>query len=85
MNPREIENPIAERDFRHQAKMERSSWKTLDWGECPECGSDAEVFTDNQKPNYVYDGDKCRCTDCGLKGSANTDGEDEDAYIDWHY
>lgn len=23
MNPREIENPIAERDFRHQAKMER--------------------------------------------------------------
>jgi len=61
-----------------------------DFDQCPNCGNDLEVFSDenpNDNGGYYFDGDEVRCLGrCGakLQISVVDDGDNEDrAYVNW--
>jgi len=63
--------------------MAEKRWVLVDFGECIECGDDAEILTDCQDKGFFYDGDEARCCNCGLPGQFNCDSETP-GYISWH-
>lgn len=58
------------------------AWKPFE-DTCLHCGSEAEVFTDSDKPLTAYDGDEARCPECKCPGWVTVDSPTE-AYIEWH-
>lgn len=58
------------------------SWRLIDNVSCENCGSDVESFTDEKDtdgsplpPGWAYDGDSCRCVECGCRGTVSCDEE----------
>ena len=52
--------------------------------QCDLCGSDAEIFTDEDLSEGVgYDGDPMRCPECGAIGHW-TVYDDDEAYPNWY-
>ncbi len=49
-------------------------WKEIDWNDCPECGGSIQVYT-VADDNHCYDGDTCRCMDCGFRSGMSVDEE----------
>jgi len=49
---------------------------------CPWCGDEAQVFTESDREDYVYDGEAARCVSCQCPGSVVVD--DGHAVIAWH-
>lgn len=60
----------------------QKEWKRYDGAVCLKCGSTPEVLTKSTKNDWVYDGEKARCPECGLEGQVETDGECADIYWD---
>jgi hypothetical protein len=60
----------------------KKRWVLVDFGECPNCGDDAEILTDCNVDGEFYDGDEARCCQCGAIGQFSCDGEDT-GYIIW--
>lgn len=62
------------------------NWKKLDFDVdgCINCNGNLEVFTDADEDDFYdfYDGDSCRCINCGLKGEVLL-GASEFPYINW--
>lgn len=52
-----------------------SEWKFYEFEQCPICGNDIEVFT-NQPNGYVVDGDQVRCVQCNFESSVSIDDEE---------
>lgn len=50
--------------------------------DCPECGTFAEVNS-NQEAPYYEDGDELTCSNCGLKGQVICDEEGARDLWDW--
>ena len=68
--------------------MPKEQWRPF--GDCDNCGSEAEVLTRSGDDETAYDGDEARCTECKSLGAiaiddGGTDGETPCAYIDWYY
>ena len=58
-------------------------WKTIDWEECRNCGSDdVEVADLTGDDDLITDGAPAKCRECGEKGTCSVD--DESAFIVWH-
>lgn len=58
--------------------MPTPAWKP--WPEdCPECGGSVEVFSEDPRPDWAYDGDPVRCCDpeCCAKGFISCSAEDD--------
>lgn len=55
----------------------KRKWKIISFAECPVCGNNIQVFSDNNREDWVCDGDNARCVDsgCTQEGYANCDGE----------
>lgn len=61
----------------------KRTWKDYP-GDCPKCTSqEAEVFTKSKNPNFVYDGEKARCKNCGHDGEVSVE-DSECADIFWY-
>ena len=58
------------------------SWELIG-DECPHCGCEAEALTCSTEPNTAFDGDKVRCCECGMPGTAQVE-EDGDLWVSWH-
>ena len=61
-------------------------WRRFD-DDCLHCGEEAEVLTDSGEDNVAYDGDKARCSVCGLPGQVVVDEDDWPhayGYVAWH-
>lgn len=55
--------------------MNNPVWK--EWPEeCPDCPGDLEVFSDDYRDGWAWDGDPVRCCNCGIEGYISYDGED---------
>lgn len=47
----------------------------LSWLNCAKCDSNKiEVTTEQGNDEWLYDGDKAQCLDCGATGEIETDG-----------
>ena len=56
--------------------MAEPAWK--EWPEeCLECGYELEVFSEDTRKAWAYDGDPVRCTHCGATGHISCSAEDD--------
>ena len=46
------------------------TWKYFNLEQCPKCGNDLEVLTD-QPEGYICDGDDIRCVECDFVSSVS--------------
>lgn len=49
------------------------NWKSVDFEDCPECGSSLEAHTDSTDDDAFYDGDPVRCTSCNYTSVLSVD------------
>lgn len=62
--------------------MTEPAWK--EWPEeCHECGYTLQVFSEDAREAWAYDGDPVRCPECGATGSISCSAED-DCYVLMH-
>ena len=57
----------------------KKEWQLMKFDDCPHCGDSLEVLTDNDKPDWYYDGDDVRCTNCDFKSCISVD--EDHAYV----
>lgn len=55
----------------------KSKWKHLEHTDCDRCGGSVEVFTKSTEENTFYDQEDVICTECGLQGITNVDGDED--------
>jgi len=61
------------------------STKTLEIGECEQCGGhDLVIETSSTETGKYYDGDAITCLECGQYGQFSCDSE-TDGYVSWIY